>query len=136
MNKEELKEELKRDIYVALAGNIEYELREYRDYSEDDNPEAVTEVIFDYDKTADWLLGEGLMIKRQAKWLWDDEEAPKCSHCGGRAMYQPHEKENGEKLCFVTLSLFCPHCGAEMENEMCEEDTEEYREREELETFP
>lgn len=70
----------------------------------------------------------------KARWLWDDEDdAPKCSCCGGRAMYQPHQKGNGEKLCFITLSLYCPHCGAKMEDETCEEDTEEYREQAEKE---
>lgn len=89
------------------------------------------------DHIADALIENGLTVRQKAKWLWDyEDDAPKCSVCGKRAMYQPHEKENGEKLCFITLSLFCPHCGAEMENEMCEEDTEEYREREEFETFP
>lgn len=72
--------------------------------------------------------------RRHGKWLWDyEEDAPKCSLCGGRAMYQPHQNGNGEKLCFITLSLYCPHCGAEMEEDMCEEDTDEYREQEEKE---
>ena len=68
------------------------------------------------EEIADTLVAAGATIREIAKWLWDEEDdAPKCSCCLGRAMYQPHQKGNGEKLCFITLSLYCPQCGAKME---------------------
>ena len=75
------------------------------------------------DSLADALIAAGETIREKAKWLWDYEyDAPKSTCCGGRAMYQPHYNEDNGSLCFLTLSLYCPHCGAKMETDEVEDD--------------
>lgn len=54
----------------------------------------------------------------EAKWEDANAVAPfKCSACGGAVMYSKHVNTH-EQCDFVsiTLSKFCPHCGAKMAN--------------------
>lgn len=56
------------------------------------------------------------MTEKRAIWKWDDKNnEPKCSVCGGRALYAPEINGYGAKVCFITLSPYCPHCGAKMD---------------------
>ena len=42
-------------------------------------------------------------------WESDSEKGFKCSRCGEGACYLPHREK-----AFITLTPFCPFCGAEM----------------------
>lgn len=84
----------------------------------------------DSEKLANALISAGITQKQKAKWLWDDEEdEPKCSCCGGRAEYTPLENKNGAKMAFITLSFYCPHCGAEMQRDMYDDEEEDMEEK-------
>ena len=49
----------------------------------------------------------------KAKWLDDStkESTFKCSNCGKEPLYE----RGNNKLAYPCLSLYCPHCGCEME---------------------
>lgn len=52
------------------------------------------------------------MAKRKAEWLDDSTKKTtfKCSNCGEEPMYRP--ANNGK--AYVTLTVYCPHCGCKM----------------------
>lgn len=52
-------------------------------------------------------------------WESDPEKGFKCSRCGEGACYSPH----GEKA-FITLTPFCPFCGAKMDIDYDESENE------------
>ena len=60
---------------------------------------------------ADKILAKFTEIKK-ANWVDDSTKNTtfKCSNCGCEPMYQP---ANNNKA-YVTLTVYCPHCGATM----------------------
>ena len=72
---------------------------------------------------ADALIANGATIRPKAKWRYDENaDEPKCSICGRRALYSPITLGHGAEACVICLSVFCPHCGAEMDGEEDEAD--------------
>ena len=63
---------------------------------------------------------------------WENANTPasyKCSSCGGAPMYsKPEHAPEQYNRVFLTLSKFCPHCGAEMASPTDDDEDDESEE--------
>lgn len=63
---------------------------------------------------------------------WEDTNTPasyKCSSCGGAPMYsKPEHAPEQYDRAFLTLSKFCPHCGAKMASPTDDDEDDESEE--------
>lgn len=76
------------------------------------------------------LLGE--TEEATAEWVNAlTPEAYKCSACGGTPLYSP----GGNGRAFLTITEFCPHCGAKMSNPLADDDNKKTDDKFELEVY-
>ena len=80
-------------------------------------------------------IGDLLGVTEEATAEWVNAltpEAYKCSACGGAPLYSP----SGNGRAFITITGFCPHCGAKMSNPFADDnENEETDDKFELEVY-
>ena len=96
--------EISFDHLIAVLRNIHLPV-------EVENPAAGETHLSEGDifRIATKLISEGFLLKRVSSWEYDDlVEGVVCNSCLGRALVNPNAPDE------ITLSDYCPHCGAAM----------------------